>query len=323
VDTFCQEYPATDSEAFLFSGRPRFDLKSLAQMPAARRVSTDPAGMVGEIVEEVHGPKPRLIFTPNEERRGALTVYKRPRAGGLYSVGIDVAEGIDINEEERGNADPDYSVAEFVDIDTGEQAAKIRGRIEPAAFAEYVEAVARWYGELRDAKWMDPRTSCYLVPEANGPGIALIEALLRLGYPPWMIFHRARSPEQTFVSGDSTELQTLGWRTTAVTRAQLISFHDQCIRERSYLIYDPHTLAEHQSFIVDGRGKAQHAENCHDDEVIASALAMKGVETFPRDERLKIIRANSQKPAILHNSHSGIKRYGRRRGEERGTLVRL
>jgi hypothetical protein len=316
----------TPEEAFLFSGRPRFSHASLAKMPAARRSHEESreAGIVGELVEELDGPKPRIIFEPDADRRGALTLYKRPQPGRLYSFGIDVAEGIDVNADQLGNADPDYSVCEVVDLDTGEQVAKLRGRIEPAAFAEYVDCLARWYGSLRDAQHLDPRTSCFLVPEANGPGIAFLEQIIRGGYPPFMIYHRQRSPEAEFSSGDSTELQLLGWRTTTVTRVQLISFHDQCIRERSYLINDPNTLLEHRHFVTKANGKAEAVEGGHDDEVVASALAMKGVQTFPKDERIKLL--NRGKPPILDNRHASIRRYGRRRlpgvTEQRGDLVR-
>lgn len=325
-DVFKQEYPSFPEEAFLFSGRPRFSHVSLSKMPAARRSHEEAreAGIVGELVEEVDGPKPRIIFEPDPERRGALTLYKRPQPGRLYSFGIDVAEGIDANEDQLGNADPDYSVACVLDLDTGEQVAKLRGRIEPAPFAEYIDVLARWYGHLRDAQHLDPRTSSFLVPEANGPGIALLEALLRLGYPPFMIYHRQRSPEAQFSSGDSTELQLLGWRTTAVTRVQLISFLDQCIRERSILVNDPNTLLELQHFVTKANGKAEAVDGGHDDEVIAAALAMKGIQAWPKDERLKLIERG--KTPLVANAHATIRRYGKRRlpgvNEQRGELVR-
>ena len=162
-EIFKQEYPSNPEEAFLFTGRPRFSHTHLARMP----VIADPT--VGELVTMQAGPKQVLTF--QQQDRGALVVYKRPLPNKRYIIGVDVAEGIDpAAQASLGASDPDYSVAMVADADTGEQVARLRGRIEPAPFGEYVNALAQWYN------W------AFVVPEANGPGIAFLEALLREGF---------------------------------------------------------------------------------------------------------------------------------------------
>lgn len=301
IDTFRQEYPSNPDEAFLFSGRPRFSHAHLNRMPV------DPTGgTVGDLQSITIGPKSLLKFFPDPDRKGAMVLYSMPKAGHQYVIGVDVAEGIDPQED----GDPDYSVASVLDRQTGEQVAKVRARMEPAPFGEYVEALSRFYN------W------AFVVPEANGPGIAFLEQLLRMDFPPALIYHRRPQPDEQFAAGDSTVLQRLGWKTNANTRVQMISRHDQNIREFGIFIRDPHTLREHQTFVVKTNGRAEATDGTHDDEVIALALAGIGLEAAPADRTIH--NAMKQRPAHVPQSTGTVKTYGKRRQTgDRGQLLRL
>lgn len=303
IDTFKQEYPATPDEAFLFSGRPRFSHYHLAKMPVDRE------GTAGELVEESSGPKRILTFQPDPENKGPLVVYKKPSPHKRYAAGADVAEGIDVGEGGPGRQDPDYSVLHIYDCGTGEQVAKLRGRMEPDPFAEYSVAVLRWYN------W------AYIVPEANGVGLAYIEGLLRHNYPPSLIYHRRPQPDEQFRPEAAGTLTYLGWKQNVVTRVQLLSKLDAAIREFGILIRDPNTLSEMQSFIVKANGKAEHKDQCHDDEVFAAALGVVGIECAPAAR----VDAGIEKQGPKPPSRSGaITRYGRRgRQTDRGERIRL
>ena len=111
IDSFKQEFPAFPEEAFLFSGRPRFDHKALSRMP----IKQD--GLVGELFryEDYGGVKKPLVFTPNEDGKGACTVYRKPSPNKRYVFGVDVAEGIDLGEGVVGAEDTDYSVCNVLD----------------------------------------------------------------------------------------------------------------------------------------------------------------------------------------------------------------
>lgn len=311
IDTFHQEYPSTPEEAFLCSGRLRFSAKHLNKMPAARTEAKE-AGTVGDLEEYYNGPKPVIAFIPKPS--GAMVVYKRPSPGKEYVAGVDVTEGKD--DSELGSSDPDFGVICICDQATGEQVAKVRGRMEPAALADYAWAALRWYN------W------AYVCPEANGPGIAFIEQLLRNGYPPALFYHRRPSPDEQFGDNDSTLLSHLGWKQTGNTRLLLISKLDQAIREFSIILTDPHTLSEHLSFVVKANGRAEHKATCHDDEVFAAALAVAAMETAPADRTVGGVHA--QKPPSMRVKPSGaVTSYGKRRstdnrrGIDRGELVRF
>ena len=202
--------------------------------------------------------------------RGALTVYKKPAANKRYVIGADSATGKDISDgAEPGNVDPDYSVACVLDADTGEQVAKLRGRIEPDPFGEYLVTLGRWYN------W------AYLVPESNNMGIAVIESIRRRDYPPALIYKRRPQAHEEFAAQDSVSVNLLGFNTNTVTRVQLISRLDAAIREMSIAVRDPNTLAELLSFVIKPSGKPEAQDGCHDDEVFALALAVTGIETAP------------------------------------------
>jgi hypothetical protein len=306
-EIFKQEYPACPEEAFLFTGRPRLSHAHLGRMP----VINDPA--VGELLEVQNGPRVLLAFQQSD--RGALVLFKRPQPNKQYVIGVDVAEGVDpAAKAALGDSDPDYSVAIVADRDTGEQVAKLRGRIEPAPFAEYVCALGRWFN------W------AYLIPECNGPGIAFLEGVLRDNYPPSLIYHRRPLPDEQFKDEASTSLQMLGWRNTAVTRVQLISKLDQAIREFSIILHDANTIREHQTFVIKPNGRAEAQEGAHDDEVIATALAVVGLETPPPDARLQPLKANAPR-----EPHGGtVRSYGTRRlpdsetrERDRGRILRF
>lgn len=299
LDRFRQEYPGNPEEAFLRSGRPRFHIPSLARMPIIR----DP--LVGELEEQQTGPKTSLVFLPNAE--GLLTLYKKPAHGHEYVIGVDVAEGQDAALAGGGSSDPDYSVAHVADRDSGEQVCKVRGRIEAGPFGDYVWALARWYN------W------AYLVPEANGPGIALIEVLIRNGYPPSLIYRRRPLPTEILAADNSAVYQMLGWKTSEITRTQLISAHDMAIRNFETLFRDANTVAEHMSFVWTKRNRCEASDNSHDDEVFAAALATIGLMQPLPDRRL--LGLSAPKPA----GASKTVKYGKRRSEDerRGTTLRF
>lgn len=259
LDTFRQEYPSNPEEAFLTSGRPRFDVTSIGKMPVIR----DP--IAGELERVNVGVRRQVQFVARDDGRGLLRVWKRPVAGHVYVIGADAAEGIDAKEG-KGEADPDYSSGVVLDADIGEQVAHLRGRIAPSVFGEYLCALGEWFN------WS------YLVPEANGPGLGLIEEIIRQQYPFHLIYQRNREPDDR----RPPLLQEVGWKTTSTSKPQLVSALDTAIREMSVIVRDPVIVQECRTFVYRPDGRVAAQEGCHDDCVIALALAVIGLRSVPR-----------------------------------------
>jgi hypothetical protein len=279
LNKFRQEYPGEPTEAFVSSGRPRYCMISLSRMPIVRD------GVTGELEMERVGLERKPVFRARADGRGAVTIFRRPDPTGSYVIGADPSEGHDVRSGEPGNSDPDWSVAHVLDLKTGEQVAHFRERMQPATFGELIYALGWLY------RW------AYLVPEAKGAGLGTIEKLLELAYPLERI-HKRRADAD--VSG-STLLQHYGFETTQVNRPQLISALDAAIREQSVIVRHPNTLQELRTFIIRPNGRAEHADECHDDEVLALALAVVGMRCAPRP-----------KPKV-EGKYRAVVSYGRRR----------
>jgi hypothetical protein len=113
---------------------------------------------------------------------------------------------------------------------------------------------------------------------------------------------------------DPTErADRIGWKTTTVTRPQLLSWYDAAIRELSIYIRDPIVAQEARTFVIKPNGRAEHQKGCHDDCVFADALTVVGIAQMPKP------RAPVDAPAPAR-----VMRYGQRgESESRGRSVRL
>jgi len=257
VDAFHQEYPSSPEEAFLVSGRPVFEAKSLNSMPIDRNPITGNL----KIVEEF--PSNRIVFEPAE--KGELSLFRKPERTRSYAIGVDTSRGID-RAEGAGRSDPDYCVAQVLDVDTGEQVASLRGRYSPGQWGALVATLGRWFNVA------------YIVPESNENGLGVIEHLTQQ-YPIAKIYRRYPTPDER----GPVQLNELGWWTDTRTRPQLVNTLGNAIREQAIIIRKANTLQECLTFVYKSTGKAEGQSGCHDDEVIALALAVIGMIRAPRE----------------------------------------
>ena len=147
VDLFKQEYPCTVDEAFLFSGRPRFDPNH-----------TQAAAL------ECYQPRFNCQLTPtgiDREKPGLLLVWEPPKTGEQYAIGVDVAEGL-----EKG----DFSSIDVLDR-SGYQVAHWQGHVEPDELGEMLNQLGRWYN------------TALIGVERNNHGLTTITKLKDLKYP--------------------------------------------------------------------------------------------------------------------------------------------
>ena len=166
-----------------------------------------------------------------------LSLYQPPQPGADYVVGIDVAAGL------RGG---DYSCMAVLEKRRLELVALWHGHLEPDLLAQEAALLGRYYGRA------------LLVPEANNHGIAVLSGLRRLHYG--HVFRRS--------NGES------GFLTTARSKAELVAALAAYLREDAGRVHDAATLQECLTFIYDEKGHANARSGCHDDRVIALALAV-------------------------------------------------
>ena len=187
-----QEYPCTAEEAFLASGRPRFDTSVLMEY-----LKHCVPGKHGSIERTRNG----ISFAENEN--GSLEVWKRPMKGKEYFIGVDVAKG------RKGG---DYSCATVWNADR-DLVAMWHGHIDPDLLGSSVLVnLGNWYNEA------------LIAIEENNHGLATINAM-KEDY--WNLYKRT-----TYDKVIDEERQEIGWWTSIRTKPLMIDNFAKVIREK-------------------------------------------------------------------------------------------
>lgn len=237
-----QEYPTTPEEAFIKSGNPVFDVDELERMEWVR---VAPQGL--------------LLHTHDHEEReavwceaedGPLHIWKQPEPRHKYVIGADVAEGL-----EHG----DFSVAQVIDVATGEIVARWRGHVAPDLFGEATLWFLGWY------------YNCALVGiEVNNHGLTTCVAMQNRGYP--NLYYR-----YTYDERQSKRGRKVGWRTQVNTKPMAIDELARALRldgddAGELKLYDPSTVGELRTYVLEPDTLKMHGSP-FDDCVMALAIA--------------------------------------------------
>ena len=237
TDRMKQEYPSNDVEAFIASGRPRFDIKALLRMEAESE-----KGKTGELITT------DASYRFTEMEKAPLQIWLAPERLGQYVIGGDVAEGLELG---------DYSVATVIDRKTMQCVARWRGHCDPDVFGDVLYDLGMWYN------------TALLGPEVNNHGISTLQKLKDLGYP--NIYRREKDYDKQL---SDVPAATLGWRTDIRTKALLVDDLATAIREGSYIDYDMTFVREAMTYVKDENGKTNAQEGCFDDCVMSAGIAL-------------------------------------------------
>ncbi|MBF0516390.1 MAG: hypothetical protein HQK97_04600 [Nitrospirae bacterium] len=235
LDTFHQEYPANDAEAFITSGRAVFDAAKVmayieADQPELERY-------------EILSSTGKLEPNP----QGRLKIWANPMSGHPYVIGADVAEGLEYG---------DFSAAVVVHQITGIQVAQWHGHCDPDIFARVLYWLGRHYN------------TAMLVPERNNHGMAVVLSLQNtLRYPP------ARIYAQTHIEPPSKPLKRYGWLTTASSKPVIIDNLIAEFREGVHGIVSKDIYLEMLTYVIDAQGRYEAQAGRHDDLIMAAAIA--------------------------------------------------
>lgn len=249
---FYQEYPLTDTEAFLASGTPRFNTMKLDEM---RQKCYEP--QTYDLIEKTD-PKTRLPKIYPKVLEGApLKVWNQPQDGHEYVIGADVAEGIE----------EDFSVATVMDRATHTTVARFRGDLEPADFGEYLSILGKWYNEA------------LIGAEINNHGLTTVQRLRDVGYN--NLYRREMGIDERYEEYTSK----LGWRTDVRTKPLMIDGLSEAISTDQIVDYDLIFIRECMTYVRDARGRTNAQLGQHDDTVMATAICLQLFEWNPINER--------------------------------------
>jgi hypothetical protein len=180
-----------------------------------------------------------------EHPRGELLVYHKHDPSEVYTIGADVGMGV---------RDGDSSVAQVLDSQR-RQVAVWRGLVHPDYYADILNTLGYYYNTAR------------IAPENNNHGILTAVRLGRdLAYP---------NVYTEVAEGKLNDQYTIaiGFRTNVKTKPLIIDRLRASCREHEIQINDKTTLREMLSYIVNEAGGMEAEEGCHDDTVMALAIA--------------------------------------------------
>ena len=250
-DKFKQEYPLSDEEAFITSGRRVF--KEFMTKPQEKNIMKPKAKGIVELVSGVP------TFMPDED--GEIVFYKFPQRGHRYVIGADTSEG------STGN---DYACGQVIDRTTWEQVAVIHGHIDPEVFAYKLAVLGRYYN------------FALIAPESNFHGLVTLRELVKLSYPNICKRMKTNVTDQ----GEFEEVEDLGWVTNQKTKPIIISDLKEALRNVLIVLHDRETLTEikHYSVLANrdsGVPIYGSTGGFNDDRVIAICIAVHFAQEIP------------------------------------------
>lgn len=277
VREFQREYPATAEEAFLVSGSCFFDEEMLRLMtldgedPKRGRLLLEPEGV------DEHGNKiPRRIWLePNQ--RGSVRLYEPPDAKCHYVVGVDTATGKEVSRKRTENPEQaerygrDFSAAVVIRIDgtrIPKVAAELHGKIAPEIFTEQLRLLGEFYSCGGQIVGSYENKALIGVEQGHSSGQTVLRLLREVyRYNP-LYWHREINRLTRKIG------RRIGWRTDAVSRMPMLDELGRLVRERAIEVPSRDALREMVTFVLWPDGKPAAEEGCHDDRVIALAIAV-------------------------------------------------
>lgn len=272
IALFKQEFPATDAEAFMFTGVSVYPAAAIRRIESqikepVWRGNIEMKKKVDDDGKEEHIPTQSAM---EEHEIGRLKIFAQPKKFEKYVIFADVAEGKAVEGLSEEKSKWDFSCAPVLQITSYPPALKMaavwHGNCDPDQFGYILVALARYYN------------NAFLGWEINGPGRSLrIQIVDQAKY-------RNIYMREDYDSITKRLTNKPGWRTTARTKPDMVAVSQRFVRSGEVEIYDAATLNEMKAFSRLGENKYGAAVG-HDDRVIGLAGALTIVES-----RIELIR---------------------------------
>ena len=200
-------------------------------------------------------PEKKMLFdfhssTWEESRDGNLDIWKYPDWDSNFILAADVSLGVG----------QDYSAAVVLDTDRRVIALYRDNYIDPSKFGDLLFYLGRYYN------------NALLTVESNSMGVATLSRLAQMNY--------INLYKQTKISSISKEEgQVPGFRTTQVTKPHIIGNLKNAVENDDIWIASRVIIQELKDYISTESGRTEAAPGCHDDTVMAMAIALETLRT--------------------------------------------
>jgi len=207
--------------------------------------------------------------------------YLEPKKFGVYTMGIDTA---------TGSPGGDYSAFMVLDVTDRKNirmAASFYERIPPSLYSRKVLECAKKWG-------------AFTVVETNSYGLAVQDYLQSQGYP---YMYRTAS----FDKVTNAWQNRLGFMTTSKSRPMLYNRLYEHVTRGWCDITCPRFRTEANRLQYNGRGKVEAAPGQHDDMVMATGLALMGLDQVDEieEEVQKSYRPDGLRAVLEWEMHTG------------------
>lgn len=199
-----------------------------------------------------HIAKNELRELPSELKEyygNSLFIYQKPIQGERYYFGVDCSEGLG----------QDYSVIEVFNKDYEQVAEFANNKIQPYKFAEVIYSLAKYYN------------NGYLVIEKASAGHSVIDKI-RHDYM-YMNMHKHKTYDER-----GKKKKKVGFETNAKTKPIMVNAFRELFDINEILINSKGLLEEMKTF-VNENGKYSHMKGRHDDRIMATCMAIQGIQT--------------------------------------------
>lgn len=185
-----------------------------------------------------------------ENAHGELKVYEFPDFESKFLIAADVSMGVG----------QDSSVAVVLSAQRKVVAVYRDNRIDPSRFGDLLFYLGRYYN------------NALLAVESNSIGVATLARLQQMKYR--NMYYQTDMQKLSNEDGKRP-----GFRTTSVTRPAIIGLLKNAIKDQVIQIPDAEIVQELKEFVINTNGKAEALPGCHDDMVIATAIALEVYRT--------------------------------------------
>jgi len=248
---FRQEYPISPEEAFITSGTSIFNTE-----------------LILEHMKSLPEPIKRGYFDYDYDGLHITNIHWRDDYNGYIKIYKDRTTANTVIGGDTAGEGSDFFVGQVID-QNGYLCATLHHQFDEDLYVKQIYCLGAYYNSL-------------IAVEANF-GTYPNRELQRLGYP--MLYVR-----ETFDNIQYNVQDKLGFKTTALTRPQIISELVEIAREHIENINDRETLQEMLSFVRNERGRAEASEGTHDDLVMGLAIGYHALGQLPNMPNKKPVR---------------------------------
>lgn len=235
------------------------------------------------LIEELKSKTRKPIYSFDE---GDYLVWEDPQKGHIYSIGVDVAEGVGL----------DYSVAQILDI-TDLANIKLVGQyhsnnVQPYVYAEKLNKIARGWGRP------------YISIERNGPGGQVIDALYEIHKYDNILHYSMKNDKR----GMYQKMGIFSHTNSKYTGIMNMKYWVEALKAVD--IPDISTIKEYETFRRKENGTWSARDGHYDDRIMAMVWALIILETEITQRYFQIMQYDDVgKPKVIKDVSASYSDY--------------